>query len=115
MKISDKAQETPEIDLAKQSAPGAYRLADDELVEADEITEEGQFPKFGDFLPVKALRQTENGVETNGEMYIECPQALAQWLVENEIEIGEDFRVISNRKVDRNWEYTCERIEAEDV
>jgi hypothetical protein len=110
MKLGDKAAETPDVDLARQSAPGAYRLLTDELTPADELTAEGEFPQYGDFLEVGRLGQTGDGVEVKGEQYIECPAGLAKWLVD-EISVGDDFRVVSVQKVDGEWQYDCEQLE----
>jgi len=108
MKLGDKAKQAdqPEISLARQSAPGLYQLETDELIEADDLTEEGQFPQYGTFLKV----MTSNGgreITFDKEEYIECPSALAKWLVDTEIEIGEFFRIQSVRKIDGNWQYDC--------
>lgn len=115
MKIGDKAEESPEISLARQSAPGVYRLLNDELVPADELTAEGEFPEYGDFLKVET---TTGGAEPswNREEYIECPQALAQWLVEHqEIASKKGFRIRTVQKVDGAWQYECEVLSNEDA
>lgn len=112
MKISDKAEDTPDIELARQSAPGAYVLDGEELSPADDLTEEGQFPEYGDFLPVHRARATEDGWEPTGdEMWIECPQDLAQFLVEQEVEPQDGFRIKDVKKVDGTWQYNCEILE----
>jgi hypothetical protein len=102
MKIADKANTTNlDIDLARYSAARAYKLLSDELVASDELTPEGEFPQFGDFLHV--------GTQT-GTQYIECPRALAEWLVDTEIAVGDGFRIRTVRKVDGEWEYSCARL-----
>jgi hypothetical protein len=45
-------------------------------------------------------------------VFIECPQALAAWLVEHEIADGDWFRITSVQKVDRRWQYSVEIAEA---
>lgn len=109
--LEDKAEGSPDVDLARQSAPGAYRLSSKELAGADELTAEGEFPKFGDFLKVERLGYGDGDEpEAKGEKYIECPAGLAEWLVENEISVGDDFRVLQTQKVDGEWQYDCEVI-----
>jgi len=109
MKLGDKAEESPDVDLARQSAPGVYRLKTDNLVPADVLTAEGQFPQYGDFLHVET---TNGGSEPtwDGEQFIECPQDLAKWLVE-EVEIGDGFRIKQVTKIDGEWEYSCELVD----
>jgi hypothetical protein len=102
MKIQDKAETpTEDIDLARYSAARAYKLLTDELVPADELTPEGEFPQFGDFLHVGT---------TAGTQYIECPRALAAWIVDASLAIGDGFRIRTVSKVDGEWEYKCERL-----
>jgi len=102
MKIQDKAETpTEDIDLARYSAARAYKLLTDELVPADELTPESEFPQYGDFLHVG----TESGTQ-----WIECPRALAAWIVEAGLSIGDGFRIRTVRKVDGEWEYKCERL-----
>jgi len=106
--LEEKARDSPEVSLARQSAPGLYRLTTTDLVPADEITPEGDFPQYGDFLRVEV---TSGGTdpEWSGTEYIECPAALARWLVEN-VEVGESFRIRSVQKVDGEWRYDCEAV-----
>jgi hypothetical protein len=107
MKIQDKANtDTQDIDLARYSAARAYKLLTDELVPADELTPEGEFPQFGDFLHVGT---------TAGTQYIECPRALAAWIVDASLSIGDGFRIRTVSKVDGEWEYQCERLMPGDV
>jgi len=102
MKIADKAKTTTEdIDLARYSAARAYKLLTDELVSADDLTPEGEFPQYGDFLHVAT---------TAGSQYIECPRALAAWLIDNELDVDSGFRIRTVRKVDGEWKYQCERL-----
>jgi hypothetical protein len=105
MKLEDKAADRPDVKLARDSAPGAYELLTDELVSADELTDEDEFPQFGDFLRVG--RPGADGAET----HIECPAALARWLVGEGIEIGDVFRIRSVQKLDNEWSYQCEPVD----
>lgn len=105
--LDDKAQGSPEVTLAKQSAPGLYQLEELELYEADDITEEGEFPQFGDFLKVNRPH--------GGEEWVECPADLARWLVEEiDAETGEWFRILSAQKVDGEWELEIEEADSPD-
>ena len=107
MKIQDKAETpTEDIDLARYSAARAYKLLTDELVPADELTPDGEFPQYGDFLHVG----TESGTQ-----WIECPRALAAWIVDAGLSIGDGFRIRTVSKVDGEWEYKCERLMPGDV
>lgn len=115
MNIDEKAETSPDIDLARQSAPGAYVLRSRELESADDLTDEDKFPEYGDFLPVWKAKQGGNGsIEKGAERFIECPADLARWLVENELQIDDSFRVVANRKIDGEWEYTCEVLNKND-
>lgn len=106
MNIGDRAEESPDVDLARQSAPGAYRLESKELTAADDVTAEGQFPEYGWFLDVTG---------TSGRQYIECPQGLAGWLDRNGVEPGDGFRIITCRKVEGAWAYEVERLSDDDL
>ena len=109
--LDDKAEGSPDVDLARQSAPGAYRLLSRDLEAADDLTAEGEFPQFGEFLKVGRLTPEH---EIPGEQFIECPSALAKQLVELGVEVDEDFRILSNRKVDGEWQYQVERLDEDD-
>jgi hypothetical protein len=105
--LDEKAQETPEVSLARQSAPGAYRLESLELVGADTVSPEGEFPEYGEFL------ETTNSAGSTE--YVECPQHLAALLVDQlEAEEGTVFRIVSVQKVDGAWQYEVEEIEESD-
>lgn len=111
MDLEDKAEETPDIDLARQSAPGAYVLLSTDLTPADELTGEDTFPQFGDFLKVDRAAATEDGHEPAGaEQFIECPHDLAKWLVDQGAEEGFAFRIKQVTKVDGEWQYDCESL-----
>lgn len=96
--LEDKATESPTIDLLRDAQYSGFYLADDELVSADELSDEDEFPQYGDFLPVRTRDDDEQPV-----MYVECPQGLAQELVETGIEPGDGFRIDRAQKVDGVW------------
>jgi len=100
MDLSDKAAETPDVCTAKSLVESHYEMTGTELVEADELTEEGEFPKYGDFLPVEEYSPYDD--THRGEVYIEVSQRLAQWLTEN-VDVGERF------EVERTWKEDGER------
>lgn len=107
MKLGDKAEqsEQDEVRLARDSN-GLYRLESEELVPADEISDEDEFPKYGDFL---SCRTTTGGAEAswNTPVLVECPGSLAKQLVEMEVEEGDGFRINSARKnASGEWEYS---------
>lgn len=107
MKLGDKAEQSDrdEVRLARDSV-GAYRLESDELVPAAEISDEDEFPKYGDFLATRELRQVSGQVEVGDKVLVEVPGALAKQLVAQEIEPGDAFRIQSVRKnAAGEWEY----------
>lgn len=114
--LGDKADraDQDEIRLARDSV-GAYRLEDDELIGADEISREDEFPKYGDFLVTRELRQVAGEVELGEDVLVEVPGQLAQQLVAMEIEPGDCFRIQSVRKNAQNeWEYGVSEESAPD-
>lgn len=115
MKIEDKAADSPEVDLARQSAPGVYMLESKELKTADEVTPEGEFPEYGDFLPVRrAVGTGDDASWSETTKFIECPSGLARELVDLEISTGDGFRIVSLQKVDSEWRYEIERMELDE-
>lgn len=107
MKIGDKAEraDQDEIRLARDSA-GLYKLEDDELTAADELSSEDEFPKYGDFISCKT---TTGGADPswNEPVYVECPGSLAKIIVGMEISVGDSFRIQSTRKnAAGEWEYS---------
>jgi len=108
MDLQDKAEETPEVSLARDLIESEYELTGTELVGADELTAEGEFPQYGDFLEVHEYSPVDG--TDRGEVFIEVPAALARWLVEN-VEEGERFRVVSVRKVDGEYSFDCETVD----
>lgn len=107
MKLGDKAEQSDrdEVRLARDSV-GAYRLESEELIEADEISGEDEFPKYGDFLVCRELRQVAGEVEIGDKVLVEVPGQLAKQLVEQNITEGDGFRIQSVRKnAAGEWEY----------
>jgi len=110
--LGDKAQGTPEVELANQLTGSVYEVATDELVSADDLTPEGDFPQYGDFLPVHEYSPVDN--TDRGETNIEVPAALAEWLVEEVLPENRvsKFRVVSHQKVDGEHRFDCETVES---
>lgn len=107
MKLGDKAEQSDrdEVRLARDSV-GAYRLESDELVPADEISADDEFPQYGDFLATRELRQVAGEVEVGEKVLVEVPGQLAKQLVEQDIGEGDGFRIQSVRKnAAGEWEY----------
>lgn len=93
--------------LASDLLESQYSYDQTELVAADDLTPEGDFPQYGDFLPVQERSPVDGGFR--GDCFIEVPAALAEWLVEN-TEPGDWWQVHAVEKNDGEW-----RIEAENV
>lgn len=108
--LGDKAQGSPDVQLANQLTGSVYEVVTDELVEADELTPEGDFPQYGDFLPVEEYSPVDG--TDRGETHIEVPAALAEWLVEEIMPHSDTdrFRVVSHQKVDGEHRFDCEPV-----
>jgi hypothetical protein len=106
MKLGEKsaAADRTEVRLARDSM-GLYTLQSLEYWEADDISDEDEFPKFGDFLQ---CRTTTGGPdpEWNVEVFVECPLGLEQELLELGIEDGDSFRIQQvSKDTDGEWTY----------
>jgi len=108
--LGDRATENVDVTLAGDLIESEYQLpadveqlADVELLEADKITGEGEFPQYGVFLKVKE-RSPYDG-QSRGETHIEVPQALASWIVDGEAQPGDYFAVDRSRKKNGTWQF----------
>jgi len=103
--LSDKAEaaDAPDVILASDSR-GVYRLKTEELSGPNEVTPEGDFPEYGDFVHVDTTTGGANAT-WNEEAYVEVPGSLAKALVENEIGTGDTFRIQTVSKVDGTWSF----------
>lgn len=109
MNLEDKAEESPTVYLAGSLTESEYRLTTTELVGADELTPEGEFPQYGDFLEVQE-RSPVDGTD-RGTVHVEVPSALARWLVEH-VEKGDWWTVNGAEKgEDGTWRFRCELVE----
>lgn len=64
----------PDTVRAKDTAGEQFTLLDGALYSADELSADGQYPEFGDWLEIES--------DTAGQRWLECPEGLAQCLVE---------------------------------
>lgn len=110
MKLGDKSKKAdrPEVRLPRDSM-GLYTLQSLEYVDADEISDEGEFPKFGDFLECMT---TTGGAdpEWNVEVFVNCPLGLEEQLMELGIDDGDAFRIQQvSKNADGEWSYVVEK------
>lgn len=87
----------PEVVLAADLAhQGPAAIANGRLLDADQITDEGEFPNHGKFLAVRR-EQPGNGSWADELEYWECPSALAAEITdeldEDETIAGTGFQV----------------------
>ena len=107
MKLGDKSEraDRPEVRLARDSM-GIYTLQSLDYWGANEISEEDEFPKYGDFLK---CRTTTGGAdpEWDVEVFVECPLGLEEELLDLGIEDGDCFRIQQvSKTADGEWSYT---------
>jgi len=96
--LRDHAEPNPEFRLASDLGDGTeYRLSNYGTMEADEIP--GEYPKYGTFAEVVE-------VETRTELWLECPTALAQELIDGGVNPGDTFEVHGATKEDGSWTFT---------
>lgn len=95
-----------EVLLASDSA-GVYRLLDDELTSHEDIREPGEFPEYGEFLAACQVRATDNEFIDDEDVWLECPGALAEELVQLAVEPGDVFAVSKPQKsVGGRWSFS---------
>lgn len=112
MKLGDKAQERPQVALAGSLLESQYRLVTDELVPADDISEAGEFPQYGDFLLCPERSPVDHS--DRGETFVEIPSRLARWLVEH-VEDGDWWQVVdASKDGDGQWHFDCQVVETDD-
>lgn len=109
--LSEKADRGPRVVLAGDLVESQYSHDVEELMNADELTPEGEFPQYGDFLPVEERSQMDGTFR--GECYVEVPAALAEWLVEN-TEPGDWWQVRAAEKVEGEWQVEAENVTRDD-
>jgi len=109
--LAEKADRGPSLTLASELLESQYCYEETELVPADELTPEGDFPQYGDFLPVQERSPVDSGFRGDG--YVEVPAALAEWLVEN-TKPGDWWQVHAIEKVDDEWQVEAENVSRDD-
>lgn len=102
--IREKAASTShEVRLPTEQEGQSGEILSAELVSADEISPEGDFPEYGDFLWV------ENST-TGSEEYWLCPVGFAAEIVDVDEEVDEVVGrlviVEDTTKTDGGWQYT---------
>jgi hypothetical protein len=109
--IEDLASTARDVIRAGNAENVPYRLEDIETTDADDISPEGEFPKFGDFLDVVAL--DGDGVDL-GPRWLECPGGLARALVDEDlVEAGAEFQIVHESKDDSGaWTFDVEGYDA---
>lgn len=116
--LEDKAEQAEtEVRLASD-APGVYELNSPELAPADEVSAEGEFPQYGDFLDTTTVvdaRTFEEDPDTawtdegGQQVYVECPGDLAGTLVETGVEAGDVFAISQvNKSQDGAWKFVVD-------
>jgi len=109
--IEDLASTARDVIRAEDAENVPYRLEDTETTDADDISPEGEFPQFGDFLDVTALDGDGVGL---GPRWLECPGGLARMLVDAElVEAGAEFQILDASKDDSGaWTFEIEEYDA---
>jgi len=105
--LTDKAEANRPARRAEDLPAAMYRLDDTELVDAEQIGSEDEFPLYGDWIDATEVGRTG---DVHGERWLECPAALAQELVDLGVGRGDVFAVQSASKdSDGNWTFAVEQ------
>lgn len=107
--LSDENSEREIIRTKEVPVGMQYRLLDDDPIDCDEISPEGDFPMFGSFLPVEHAGE---------EKLIEVSKEFIASMIEVSdpgSRIGSKFRVDDLRKQDGvwRWDVSLDRRESE--
>jgi len=105
--LADKAESGPDVTLAPDLLEGQYSYEDTELIGADELTDEGEFPQYGEFLPVDERSPYDGGFRE--QTHIQVPTALAKWLIEN-TKPGDWWQVTEAKKVGGRWQIEASNV-----
>lgn len=112
MDLEDKATQGVNVELYDDLYHSVYVLNTTELVAADELTGEDDFPYYGDFLAVDEYSPVDDTYR--GESYIIVPRDLARWLVDQELGEGDAFQVDDLEKRNGEWIVSCSVKDAPD-
>lgn len=109
--IEDLASTARDVIRAGEAADVPYRLETTDTTDADDISPEDEFPRFGSFLDVTAL--DGDGVDL-GPRWIECPGGLARELVDKDlVDAGAEFQIVHESKDDSGaWTFEIEEYDA---
>jgi len=105
--------EHPEVHLASGDQLGkTYEVVTAGILDADEVTDEGEFPEYGEFMPCRDQR--------GDTIYVEIPLDLEEKIVRGspgnrEKLEGLVFRVVSlSKSHEGNWQYELEFFDSFD-
>jgi hypothetical protein len=105
--IEDLASTARPVIRVENAENTPYRLLDTDTTDADDISPEGEFPQFGDFLDVLAL---DGNAAALGPRWLECPGGLARALVDGDL-VSDDaqFQVVDASKDESGaWTFDIE-------
>ena len=90
--LADSVSGSTEL-VFPDGATGQYSLRERSVYAAEEVREEldGDVLKYGDWLPVEEL-------ETGDEAWLIAPSELRSRLVEDEVQAGEQFEIVTMSK-----------------
>jgi len=105
--IEDLASTARPVIRVENAENTPYRLQDTDTTDADDISPEGDFPQFGDFLDVTAL---DGNATDLGPRWLECPGGLARALVDKDLVAPDaQFQVVDVSKDDSGaWTFDIE-------
>ena len=108
--IEDLASTARPVIRVENAENTPYRLQDTDTTDADDISPEGEFPQFGDFLTVVAL---DSNAAALGPRWLECPGGLARALVDRDlVSEGAQFEVVDASKDESGaWTFDIERYD----
>lgn len=109
--LDDVAESGPDVVLTSGLVESVFALQEMAVYEADDVSPDGEFPQYGEFLRCDEFSPTD-GTE-RGETYVECPAALARWLVD-EADVGDRWQVTEAEKIDDEWQITAEIVRTDD-
>lgn len=106
--LNDQAKEVEHENVVLSGeSHGLYKITATELVEANDVSPEGEFPKYGKYLPVEQL---DRGGTSKGEALLESPRGLAVSLTEAGLaEDGAKFWIRNvSKDVEGTWVFDVE-------
>lgn len=107
-----KADDAPEV-YTQQNVIGVYQLETLEEVHCDEITEEGTFPKFGEFVKCREVSQEDGVAVTADEIcYVSWYTDLDRQLTQIDVDLGTVWRINGcYRNADGDYVLNVEEVE----